>query len=62
MSQQTVRISGDFAPALGDMRQLPSGTTVHISSDAVDRYDWPRYIDAIGAAVSRGVDVRWVRG
>lgn len=53
-------ISKGRAPALGDIRSLGAGDTVWAQSDARERKDWPRYVDAIAAAVSRGADVRWV--
>lgn len=37
------------------------GQTLWINPDATERGDWPRYGDAIAAAVLRGADVRWVR-
>jgi hypothetical protein len=54
-------ITGTSAPALGDLRALGAGHTVWVYEGAEKRADWARYADAIGAAVLRGADVRWVR-
>lgn len=47
------------APALGDLRSAEPGSTVWLRPDAKQRKDWPRYVDALGSAISRGADVRW---
>lgn len=49
------------APPLGDLRELPEGSTVYLHPTARDRKDWGRYQEAIGAAVGRGVNVQWMR-
>lgn len=54
-----VRISRDCAPALGDVRQLGPGDWISLGPGANERADWPRYLDAIAAAISRGAEVRW---
>lgn len=54
-------ISLSSAPALGDVRSLGADDTVILSSDARQRSDWSRYLDAIAQAVSRGAEVRWQR-
>lgn len=55
------QISDTNAPAMGDIRLMGAGDTLWLISSAKARKDWPRYTDAIGAAVTRGADVRWVR-
>lgn len=47
-------ISPDAAPALGDVRALGDGDSIFIAAGSRDRRDWPRYMDAIGVAVTRG--------
>lgn len=54
-------ISKDTASAMGDIRNAEPGSVILIRHDARERKDWPRYLDAIAAAVSRGCDVHWVR-
>lgn len=34
--------------------------TLWLTADATTRKDWPRYVDAIGVAITRGIDVRRV--
>lgn len=53
-------ITPGTAHALGDVRALGAGDTVLVHDGAHKRKDWPRYVDAIAAAVSRGAEVRWV--
>lgn len=53
------RISRANAPALGDIRALRSGDVVFLDPTARERPDWARYLDAIAAAVARGVDIIW---
>lgn len=55
-------LSADAGPAMGDVRAMSRGQTLWIVPDARERADWPRYGDAIAAAVMRGVDVVWVWG
>lgn len=55
------KISADAAPALGDIRAMGAGDTLFIVPGADRRADWSRYADAIGGAVTRGADARWVR-
>jgi hypothetical protein len=54
-----VIISADSAPALGDVRAARA--TVWIRHGAEARRDWPRYLDALMAAIAHGADVRWLR-
>lgn len=54
-------LSAGSGPAMGDIRAMRRGQTLWILADAPERKDWPRYGDAIAAAVMRGVDVRWNR-
>ncbi|MFF4329688.1 hypothetical protein ACFYZT_24665 [Streptomyces sp. NPDC001591] len=54
-------ISASAAPALGDVRAMKTGDTVHIDETAPQRRDWTRYADAIAHAVRRGADSRWER-
>jgi hypothetical protein len=56
-----VTISGTAAPALGDVRAAAYGETIWLKPGATKRKDWPRYMDALTVALTRGVDVRWVR-
>lgn len=51
-------ISPDYAPALGDIRELWHGDVVYLRPGATDRYDWSRYADALTTAITRGADVR----
>lgn len=53
-------ISKDAATAMGDIRNAEPGSVILIRHDARERKDWPRFLDAITAAVSRGCDVHWV--
>lgn len=52
-------ISKDAATAMGGIRNAPAGSVILIRHDARERKDWPRYLDAISAAVSHGCDVHW---
>jgi len=54
-------VSASSAPALGDVRAMGEGDTVVLGDGAVQRRDWPRYAEAIMAAVSKGAEVRWLR-
>lgn len=56
-----VYIGADIAPAMGDVRAMGYGDTIHILPGATLRPDWPRYTDAIGIAVTRGAEVRQSR-
>jgi hypothetical protein len=51
-------ISRDSAPAMGDIRAMGQGETLWLAADASQRRDWPRYVDAIGCAITRGIEVR----
>jgi hypothetical protein len=51
-------ITGSHAPAMGDVRVMGTGDTVWLHEGATGRPDWPRMVDAIGAAISRGAEVR----
>lgn len=53
-------ISKEAATAMGDIRNAPAGSVILIRHDARERKDWPRFLDAITAAVSHGCDVQWV--
>ncbi|GGU49162.1 hypothetical protein GCM10010289_82150 [Streptomyces violascens] len=55
------RITADAAPALGDVRQMGHGDTLWLAQGARERSDWSRCVEALGAAVSRGAEVRWSR-
>lgn len=55
------KITADVAPGLGDVRAMGEGDTLWLFPGAEKRKDWARYTDAIGGAVSRGADARWVR-
>ena len=48
------------APALGDVRSRLPGDVVYVFPDATTRPYWPRYLDALTAAIAAGADVRWV--
>ena len=54
-------ITRTSAPPLGDVRRYRRGVTVWLSTDADTREDWSRYLDALGSALARGADVRWMR-
>ncbi len=49
------------APALGDVRTMGRGDVLIIVHDAPQRLDWPRYLDAIGQAITNGAEVRQLR-
>lgn len=51
-------ISATRAPALGDVRAMAAGDRIILRPDAPSRADWPRYVDAIGVAITRGAEVR----
>jgi hypothetical protein len=53
-------IRSDYAPALGDLRVMGLGDVIVIRRDASQRRDWPRYLEAITAAVARGAEVQRV--
>ncbi|MFJ9694912.1 hypothetical protein [Kitasatospora sp. NPDC101183] len=44
----------DAAPALGDVRALGERDLIIIATGSRERPDWPRYMDAVGVAVTRG--------
>lgn len=50
-------VTPQAAPALGDLR---SAGVVFIKKGSETRKDWPRYVEAIAAAVSKGADVIWI--
>lgn len=52
-------ISAEAAPALGDVRQAGAGQTVWLRAGVTARKDWPRYADALMAALTRGAEIRW---
>lgn len=54
-------VSAKAAPALGDIRALGPGDVVWLRDGVQGRPDWGRYLDALGFAIARGADVRWVR-
>jgi hypothetical protein len=53
-------IRSDYAPALGDLRIMGLGDIIVVRNDAFLRRDWPRYLEAIAAAVARGAEVQRV--
>lgn len=57
---RSVRVGSLSAPALGEIRLLPAGSTVYLLRGAPKRQDWPRYVDAIASAVAHGVSVIWL--
>jgi len=52
------RITYSDAPALGDVRTMGEGDVIWLHANVETRKDWSRYVDAIGAAISRGAEVR----
>lgn len=54
-----LRISAARASALGDIRAAAYGETIWLGAGAAARRDWPRYVDALGVALTRGADIRW---
>ncbi|MFI8084335.1 hypothetical protein ACIF6L_26475 [Kitasatospora sp. NPDC086009] len=50
-------ISPDAAPALGDVRALGERDLIIVAAGATGRRDWPRYMDAVGVAITRGARV-----
>lgn len=53
-------LSGDSAPAIGDVRAASYGETIWLRPGATQRRDWPRYADALFIALTRGADIRWL--
>jgi hypothetical protein len=54
-------VSVRSAPALGDIRAMGKGDTVWLTEGVESRKDWGRYLDALSSAITRGVEVRWIR-
>jgi hypothetical protein len=54
-------VSVRSAPALGDIRAMGKGETVWLTEGVESRKDWGRYLDALSSAITRGVEVRWIR-
>ena len=48
-------------PPLGDIRRMGEGDIVWLDPDAPLRGDWPRYLDALMTALTRGAEIKWVR-
>ena len=57
-----MRITKKDAPALGEVRRQGRGDVIVVGADATSRPDWGRYENAIGAAVTRGAEIRQERG
>lgn len=55
-------ITSAAAPAMGDIRALGMDDTVCAHVSALQRRDWPRYVEAIASAVSKGCSVIWAQG
>ena len=55
------QISAEAAPGIADVRNMKREDTLWILAGAEQRKDWARYAEAIGGAVARGAEVRWVR-
>lgn len=53
-------ITATNSPAFGDIRRMGAGDTVWLAEAAKGRADWGRCLDALTAAISRGVSVRWL--
>jgi hypothetical protein len=47
---------------MGDVRTMGEGDTVWLEPAIREGKEWSRYVDAVRHAVTRGADVRWVRG
>lgn len=45
------------APALGDVRRMGQGDALIIGANATQRPDWPRYLEAMGPAITNGAEV-----
>lgn len=43
---------------MGDIRMMERPQILWLAADATERRDWPRYVDAIGCAITRGIEVR----
>jgi hypothetical protein len=43
---------------MGDIRAMERPQILWLAADAPQRRDWPRYVDAIGCAITRGIEVR----
>lgn len=52
-------ISGESAPALGDVRAASFGETIWLKPGVTNRKDWPRYADALIVALTRGAAICW---
>jgi hypothetical protein len=55
-----VYIGFGSALALGDVRQLGEGDIVFLHCSAIERPDYARYWDALGAAWARGAEIRMI--
>jgi hypothetical protein len=55
-------LSASAGPSMGDIRSMQRPQTLWLTADARTRRDWGRYQDAIGAALARGIDIRWIGG
>jgi hypothetical protein len=55
-------IESAAAPALGDIRAAGVGDLIYIRPDATTRKDFPKYWEALGAALARGAQVVVMRG
>jgi hypothetical protein len=53
---------GGATPAMGDVRQMGAGDTLWLDPAIRDGKEWSRFVDAVRHAVTRGADVRWLRG
>ena len=55
-------LSASAGPRMGDIRCMQRPQTLWLTADVRTRRDWGRYQDAIGAALARGIDIRWIGG
>jgi hypothetical protein len=55
-------VKAGSVPAMGDVRALGDGDTVWLEPAIREGKEWSRYVDAVRHAVTRGADVRWIRG
>ncbi|MER5304602.1 hypothetical protein ABT039_34760 [Streptomyces lasiicapitis] len=51
-------ISADYAPPIGDVRELSAGDELHLMQGWKQREDWIRYLAAVAHAMARGCIIR----
>lgn len=52
-------VSPEVQPALGDLRALGEGDIIVCRRSVRTLPVWPRYVEALASAVSKGADITW---